>query len=106
MEVDETEYVTDGLSREAVRFIGEAADKKDNPFFFIGGYLLPEGKTIDLENTLTQIQLNFFGSTALRTDTEFHGKEMFHGKSHFKKRKLSELWFSFAFGIRQSAINV
>lgn len=61
----------------------------ENPYFFIGGYLVPEEKTIDLESTLTQIQSNFFGSTALRTDTEFHGKEMFHGKGHFKKRKLS-----------------
>ena len=51
----------------------------ENPYFFIGGYLVPEDKVLDLENTLTQIQSNFFGSTALRTDTEFHGKEMFHG---------------------------
>jgi hypothetical protein len=62
----------------------------ENPYFFIGGYLVPEDKVLDLENTLTQIQSNFFGSTALRTDTEFHGKEMFHGKGHFKKRKLSD----------------
>ena len=63
---------------------------KENPFFFIGGFLIPEAKILDLESTLTQIKYNFFGSTALRTDTEFHGKEMLHGKGHFKKRKLSE----------------
>ncbi|MBW9265861.1 MAG: DUF3800 domain-containing protein [Candidatus Thiodiazotropha sp. (ex. Lucinisca nassula)] len=62
----------------------------ENPFFYIGGYLLPEGKAIDLENTLTQIQYNFFGSSSLRKDTEFHGKEMFHGKGTFNKRKLAE----------------
>lgn len=61
-----------------------------NPYFLIGGYLIPENKAIDLEMSLTQIQSNFFGSTALRTDTEFHGKEIFHGKGYFKKRKLSE----------------
>ncbi len=61
-----------------------------NPYFFIGGFLLPEDKAIDLENTLTQIQYNFFGTSSLRKDTEFHGNEMFHGKAQFKKRKLSE----------------
>jgi hypothetical protein len=71
-------------------YFDENKYSKENPFFFIGGYLLPEDKALDLETTLTQIQSNFFGSTALRTDTEFHGKEMFHGKGHFKKRKLSE----------------
>ena len=63
---------------------------KENPFFVIGGYLVSEDKVLELERTLTEIQSNFFGSTALRTDTEFHGKEMFHGKGHFKKRKLNE----------------
>lgn len=71
-------------------YFDENKYSRENPFFFIGGYLLPENKALDLETTLTQIQSNFFGSTALRTDTEFHGKEMFHGKGHFKKRKLSE----------------
>ncbi len=51
--VDETEYVTDGLSREAVRFIGEAADKKDNPFFLYLSYNAPhtplEAKEEDLK---------------------------------------------------------
>lgn len=71
-------------------YFDENKYSKENPFFFIGGYLLSEDKALDLEATLTQIQLNFFGSTALRTDTEFHGNEMFHGKKHFKKRKLNE----------------
>ena len=62
----------------------------ENPYFFIGGFLVPEDKAIDLENTLTQIQYNFFGSNSLRKDTEFHGKEMFHGKGQYKKRKLNE----------------
>ncbi|TGV01886.1 sulfatase-like hydrolase/transferase [Flavivirga rizhaonensis] len=52
-EVDETEYVTDGLSREAVRFIGEAAEKKDNPFFLYLSYNAPhtplEAKEEDLK---------------------------------------------------------
>ena len=63
---------------------------EENPYFYIGGYLVSEGKALDLEKTLTQIQYNFFGTNSLRTDTEFHGKEMFHGKGAFKKRKLNE----------------
>lgn len=71
-------------------YFDENKYSEENPFFFIGGYLIPEEKALALESTLTQIQSNFFGSTALRTDTEFHGKEMFHGKGAFKKRKLEE----------------
>lgn len=51
--VDETEYVTDGLTREAVRFIGEAAAKKDKPFFLYLSYNAPhtplEAKAEDLK---------------------------------------------------------
>ena len=71
-------------------YFDENKYSKENPFFFIGGYLVSEDKALELESTLTQIQSNFFGSAALRKDTEFHGKEMFHGKGHFKKRKLNE----------------
>ncbi len=62
----------------------------ENPYFYVGGFLVPEEKALDLENTLTQIQYNFFGTSSLRKDTEFHGKEMFHGKGQYKRRKLNE----------------
>ncbi len=71
-------------------YFDENKYSEENPFFFIGGYLVPESKILYLESTLTQIQSNFFNSTALRTNTEFHGKDMFHGKGHFKKRKLAD----------------
>ena len=71
-------------------YFDENKYSEENPFFFIGGYLVAEGQVLELESTLTQIQSNFFGSTALRTDTEFHGKDMLHGKGYFKKRKLVE----------------
>lgn len=52
VEVKETEYVTDGLSREAVRFVNEAS-KKDNPFFLFLSYNAPhtplEAKKEDME---------------------------------------------------------
>ena len=40
VEVDETEYVTDGLSREAVNFV-ETAASKDQPFFLYLAYNAP-----------------------------------------------------------------
>ncbi len=61
-----------------------------NPFFTIGGVLVPEAKVLELDETLTKIQSNFFGSSHLTTQNEFHGKEMFHGKGPFKGRKLAE----------------
>ncbi len=39
-EVDETEYITDALSREAVRFVKDAA-KRDQPFFLYVAYNAP-----------------------------------------------------------------
>lgn len=50
-EVNETEYITDALSREAVRFIGDAVHK-DRPFFLYVAYNAPhtplEAKEEDL----------------------------------------------------------
>ncbi|WP_077341837.1 sulfatase-like hydrolase/transferase [Pseudocolwellia agarivorans] len=40
-DVDEKEYITDGLSREAVTFIEKAAKKKDQPFFLYLAYNAP-----------------------------------------------------------------
>ncbi|MGJ8679469.1 sulfatase-like hydrolase/transferase [Paraglaciecola sp.] len=40
-EVQETEYVTDGLSREAVNFIQKAGEDKANPFFLYVAYNAP-----------------------------------------------------------------
>lgn len=52
VEVDETEYITDALSREASRFITDAS-KKDNPFFLFVSYNAPhtplEAKQEDLQ---------------------------------------------------------
>lgn len=51
-EVDETEYITDALSRETVRFIDESA-KKEDPFFMYLSYNAPhtplEAKEEDLK---------------------------------------------------------
>ena len=71
-------------------YFDENKYSEDNPFFTIGGVLIPEPKVLKLDQTLTQIQFNFFGSSSLVSENELHGKEMFHGKGPFKGRKLSE----------------
>jgi hypothetical protein len=62
----------------------------DNPYFWVGGLLVPDKKAIQFENTLIQIQDNFFGTSVLSKNTEFHGKELLHGKGQFKGRSLSD----------------
>jgi len=41
VEVEEKEYITDGLSREAVNFIEKAGENKDQPFFLYLAYNAP-----------------------------------------------------------------
>jgi len=62
----------------------------ENPFFFIGGLLIPDTKAIEFENTLSQIAFNFVGSRTLSVQTELHGKDLFHGKGNAKGRKIAE----------------
>lgn len=71
-------------------YFDENKYSEENPFFNIGGILVPEAKVLELDRTLTQIQFNFFGSSSLVVANEIHGKEMFHGKGPFKGRKLAE----------------
>lgn len=71
-------------------YFDENKYSEDNPFFNIGGILVPEAKVLELDRTLMQIQFNFFGSSSLVAAHEIHGKEMFHGKGPFKRRKLAE----------------
>lgn len=60
------------------------------PYFYIGGILLKDTNVIELDNTLSQIQFNFFGTSILSKETEMHGKDLFHGKGPFKRRKLAD----------------
>jgi len=59
-------------------------------YFFIGGIIVPDADVLSAEATLTQIQQNFFGTSFLTRETEMHGKDIFHGKSVFKSRKLQD----------------
>jgi hypothetical protein len=65
-------------------------DEQANPCFFIGGLVFRDKDLQAHEQTLSQIQQNFFGTSILTQQTEMHGKEIFHGKAHFKGRKLDD----------------
>lgn len=71
-------------------YFDETKFSEDNPFFFIGGILLPERHITSLENTLMQIQYNFFSTNKLDSTTELHGRFIFHGKGLYKNRTLPE----------------
>lgn len=62
----------------------------DFPYFYIGGILLHHEKLSELEKIITQIQYNFFGTSVLTRETEFHGIDIFQGKHKYKTRKLNE----------------
>lgn len=71
-------------------YFDENKHSEENPFFFIGGIIVPDTQALALENALSDIQFNFFGSRTLTVHTEFHGKELFHGKGNAKGRKIAE----------------
>lgn len=62
----------------------------DNPYYYVGGFMAPADNLLHVEQTLSRIRYNFFGTDVLNKDTEIHGKELFHGKCAFKGRKLPE----------------
>jgi hypothetical protein len=71
-------------------YFDENKFSEENPYFWVGGLVIPDKSAIEFENTLSQIQYNFFGTSILSKGTEFHGKELFHGKGQFRSHALSE----------------
>ncbi len=71
-------------------YFDENKHAPDNPFFIIGGLLIPDHKAREFESVLAQIQFNFLGSSSLSVHTELHGKDLFHGKGNAKGRELSD----------------
>ncbi len=71
-------------------YFDENKHSAENPYFIIGGLMIPDSKALEFEKTLSQIAFNFFGSRTLTVSTEFHGKELFHGKGNAKGRSLED----------------
>ena len=59
----------------------------EQPFFYIGGIMVHDAQLSAVEDTLSLIVSNFFGSGLLNKETEIHGKMLWHGKGPFGKRK-------------------
>ncbi|HEU0234315.1 MAG TPA: DUF3800 domain-containing protein [Gallionella sp.] len=71
-------------------YFDENKHTAEDPHFFIGGLMIPDSKALEFEKTLSQIAFNFFGTRSLTVSSEFHGKDLFHGKGNAKGRKLEE----------------
>lgn len=71
-------------------YFDETKFSKDNPYFLIGGILIDDNRISELENTLMQIQYNFFETNVLSQETEFHGQHIFNGIGHFRKRTIED----------------
>lgn len=71
-------------------YFDENKHSPENPYFIIGGLMIPDGKALEFEKTLSQIAFNFFGSRTLTVNNELHGKDIFHGKGNAKGRSLED----------------
>lgn len=71
-------------------YFDENKHSQQNPNFYIGGLIIPDRHALELEDTLSQIAFNFFGTRTLTAQSEMHGKDLFHGKGNAKGRKLAD----------------
>ena len=71
-------------------YFDENKHSKENPNFLIGGIVVQDKRAQGLEDTLSQIAFNFFGTRSLSLQNELHGKDLFHGKGNAKGRKLED----------------
>jgi Protein of unknown function (DUF3800) len=71
-------------------YFDENKHSAENPNFLIGGIIVPDVRARELEETISQIVFNFFGTRSLMLQNELHGKDLFHGKGNAKGRKLEE----------------
>lgn len=71
-------------------YFDENKYSEEYPHFYVGGIILDSKKINEYEKTIARIQYNFFGSSVLIKETEIHGKDIFHGKGAFRKRKLAD----------------
>lgn len=71
-------------------YFDENKYSEDNPYFLVGGIVVNDALALDLDKVLSTIQFNYFGSSILTKENEFHAKDIFHGKGNWKGRKLEE----------------
>lgn len=69
-------------------YFDETKFTNENPYFFIGGILIPDSKINKFEEDIAKIHHDFFGTSVLTKDTEFHGHDIFQGTGIFKRKPL------------------
>jgi Protein of unknown function (DUF3800) len=65
-------------------FFDEVKEQPDYPYFHIGGLAVAEENLEKVEQQINNISKDVFGKIALSRETEFHAKDIFHGKTAFK----------------------
>ena len=76
------------MEREVVMYLtyfDEVKCQKDvQPYYWLGGIMVPVELVAELEAQVNALSKECFGSARLEAGTEFHAKEIFHGKGNFK----------------------
>lgn len=58
--------------------------------FWLGGLVLPLTLVRPLESCVDEVAKDVFGTSALSKDTEFHAKEIYHGKGVFRGQPIDD----------------
>lgn len=54
------------------------------PYYWLGGIMVNAALVAELEGQVNALSTECFGTARLESDTEFHAKDIFHGKANFK----------------------
>lgn len=65
-------------------------DPPTQPYHWVCAVGIPETKVKDVEEALDQIAIDYFGASVLDPSTEFHARDIFHGKGPFSGKLLAE----------------
>jgi hypothetical protein len=55
------------------------------PFYWLGGISISSNDAADIESKVSDLAQEYFGNRLLSRETEFHAKDIIHGKAQFKK---------------------
>ena len=64
-------------------------DNISEKYYWLCGLAFPEESIKLLENGLSEISQDYFGTPILSTETEFHASHIVHGKGHYKGHQLN-----------------
>ncbi len=64
-------------------------DNISEKYYWLCGLAFPEGSIKKLEQSLSKISQDYFGSAILTTETEFHASHIVHGKGQYKGHALT-----------------